>query len=323
MKKKIGFLISDKENEHRRAILPKDIKNISNRSYMYFEKGYGSVLGISDNEYVKSGANVCSRETIMTLDVICDPKIGDANYINELADYSTLFGWIHAVQNKPLTDLLINKKMTVYAWEDMNYLGRHVFWKNNEIAGEAAVLHAYQTIGKMPYSDKVAIIGRGNTARGAYKILSKLGAEIDQYDRKTERFLKENLNRYDAIINCVLWDLERKDHIIYEKDLKKLKKGAIIIDVSCDKEGAIETSVPTTIEKPIYIIDNVIHYVVDHTPSIYYKTFTDQTSPVVSKYIDYLINGENDEVLRDARIINEGEISDNKIIEYQNRDGKI
>lgn len=323
MKKKIGFLISEKENEMRRAILPSDIKKVRNKNYLYFEKGYGQILGINDTDYIQAGGNICSRSDIMKLDIICDPKIGDANYISELEDNKTLFGWIHAVQNKDLTDLLIDKKMTVIAWEDMYFLGRHVFWKNNEIAGEAAVLHAYQSIGKLPYYDKVAIIGRGNTARGAYRILSKLGAEIDQYDRKTEYLLRKNLNQYDTIVNCVLWDLEREDHIIYRSDLKYFKKGAMIIDVSCDKNGAVETSVPTTIEKPVYHIDNVIHYVVDHTPSIFYRTFTECTSPVVSQYLDYLIAGKSNDVLVNACIIKNGTIVDEKIIQHQNRNDKI
>lgn len=55
--------------------------------------------------------------------------------------------------------------------------GRHVFWRNNESAGEAAIMHAFTLYGKLPYERNVAILGRGNSARGAYKFLSELGAK--------------------------------------------------------------------------------------------------------------------------------------------------
>ena len=92
------------------------------------------------------------------------------------------------------------------------------------------------------------------------------------------------------IINAILWDTTRKDHIIYRSDLKRMKRGSIIIDISCDRNGGIETSVPTTIENPIYVVDGVAHYVVDHTPSLFYKTTSGSLSEVFVQYIDNLIN---------------------------------
>lgn len=129
--------------------------------------------------------------------------------------------------------------------------GRHVFWKNNEIAGEASILHAYSLYKKMPYDTKVAILGKGNTGRGALNILKALGADVTVYDRKTEELFKQELHKYDVIVNTILWDIERTDHIVYKEDLKRMKKGSMIIDISCDANGGIETSKATTIEDPI------------------------------------------------------------------------
>ena len=80
----IGFPISHKENECRRAIIPDHIRFIKYPQQLYFEKNYGKVLGISDNEYKKVGCHIVSREEVLKKNIICDPKIGDAEYLNKL-----------------------------------------------------------------------------------------------------------------------------------------------------------------------------------------------------------------------------------------------
>ncbi len=315
----IGFVIPVKENEKRRVLLPKDVKRIKNKSCLFFEKGYGDILGISDDEYLNLGCNVVSFEDVLKQNIICDPKIGDANYLDSLKEKQIIFGWVHAVKNRELTDLLLEKKITAIAFEDMFYKNRHVFYKNNILAGEAACYNAINFLGKLPDNLTAAIIGNGNTAHGAYKALSKLGVNVDIYTRDLEKLLRENLSKYDLIVNCVLWDIKRRDHIIYQEDLKKMKKGSMIIDVSCDEGGAIETSHPTTIDNPIYMVDNIIHYVVDHTPSIFFKTFSLECSNIIIDYINDLIEERENEVLKKATIIENGKILDQKINDYQER----
>jgi N5-(carboxyethyl)ornithine synthase len=182
-------------------------------------------------------------------------------------------------------------------------------------------MHAFTLYGKLPYDCKVAIIGRGNTSRGAYRILASLGAEIVVYNRKTEKLLRDEIDKYDVIVNCVLWDTSRKDHIIYQTDLVKMKKNAMIIDVSCDLHGAIETTKPTSIEEPVYKVDDVLHYAVDHTPSMIEETSTKVFGDVVAKYIDFIILGTfmSNKTLKDATIIEKGIIIDQRINHFQKR----
>lgn len=316
--KTVGFLKSDKENENRICLLPEDINVIQNKKYIYVEEGYGKNLNIEDNEYIKAGVNVVDKKEIFDKNIIVEPKIGDAQYLKKLKN-KTIFGWIHAVQNKAITDILIENKLTVYAWEEMFEEGRHIFWRNNEIAGEAAVMHALLIHGIMPYNLKVAIIGNGNVSRGAYRVLTQLGCNITVYNRKMEKLLSKEIEKYDIIVNAVLWDVNRKDHIIYKEDLMKMKKGSLIIDVSCDHNGAIETSKPTTIENPTYWIDGVEHYAVDHTPSLVYRTVSKELSGEVCKFIDYFITDSKNDVLNSALIVKNGVILDNNINEYQKR----
>ncbi len=319
MKYTIGFPVSTKENEFRRVLVPEDISKIDYPENLYFENNYGEVLGISDEEYRLLGCNVCERDEVLTKNVICDPKVGDADYLNSLSDGQIIFGWIHATQNKDITDILLNNKLTAIAWEKMFEDGRHSFWFNNELAGEAAIIHGFQCFGQLPYGLKVAVIGKGNTARGAIKILNKLGAEVKQYDRNTENLLSKEIGEYDVIVNCILWDVNRADHIIYKSDLRRMKRNSMIIDISCDKNGGIETSVPTTIETPTYTVDGVLHYVVDHTPSIFYKNFSYNCSKIICRYLNELVSRNYTDVITNAIITDNGRVLDSEIIEFQNR----
>ena len=315
---RIGFPISHKENEKRRALIPPHITHIRNKSHIVVESGYGDVLGFSDQDYLSAGVQVGSREQVLGCSVICDPKVGDAEYLTQLSG-QTIFGWLHAVQNRDITDRIIAGNLTAIAWEDMFENGRHSFWRNNEIAGEAAVSHAYLCHGIFPYYTKVAVLGRGNTARGALKTLDYMGAEVTVYDKSTEALFRRELPIYDVVVNAILWDTTRHDHIIYRDDLKRMKKGSMIIDISCDRAGAIETSVPTTIDQPTYIVDGVTHYVVDHTPSLFFKTTSHYLSEVVCRFCDCLIEGKHGVILDNATAFHEGNIIDQRILNFQHR----
>lgn len=304
----IGFVNSTKENEKRLALLPEHLDKIKNKSSLYFETGYGELLGHADKEYTDEGANIVSRMEALTKDIICDPKIGDAEYLSDLAENQTIFGYIHALQNMDIRNKITDGFLTAIAWEDMHEDGRHIFWRNNELAGEAAIMHAFTLYGRLPYECKVAVIGRGNTARGACRILSSLGAEVVVYDRKMENLLREQINDYDVIINSVSWDTLRDDHIIYKSDLKLMKKNSMIIDVSCDRCGAIETSIPTTIEDPTYLTEGVLHYVVDHTPSLMFYSASKAFGDVIVNYLDEILENKNysRDTVDNATIIKDG-----------------
>ena len=102
----VGLPISHKENERRRALVPQDIRKIKHPEKIFVESGYGDVLGFSDEDYLKVGAQVCSREETLAKDIVCDPKAGDAEYLDKL-NGQVVFGWMHAVQNCDITDAIM------------------------------------------------------------------------------------------------------------------------------------------------------------------------------------------------------------------------
>ena len=199
----IGFPIPRKRDERRRALIPFDLPCIPRVDQLVFETDYGAVLGYSDNDYRAKGANIGTREDVVACPIICNPKpvLTDEYFRHD----KLLFGWIHSIQNRAITDLLIMNTMTAIAWEDMSESGRHLFCRNNEISGEAAVSHAFLHWGRVPFGTRVAVIGRGNVARGAIRILERYGCDVTVYDQHTSHSLSGEIGRYDVIVNAVLW----------------------------------------------------------------------------------------------------------------------
>jgi len=315
----VGLVISHKNNEKRRALLPEDLTKIKNLDYIFFEKGYGESVGFKDSDY--KGANFVSREEALNCDVIVDVKLGDADYLNELTDNKVLCGWAHAVQNIGFTTTAIKKRFTVLAWENIFKNGRYIFYKNREVAGEAAILHGVRYAEKCPYELKVAIIGNGQTAKGALRILHGLGADVDVYNRRLEDAFKKNMYYYDVLVNCVMWDTTRTDRLIYKEDLKKMKPGTLIIDVSCDPYLEIETSHPTTIDNPVYTVEGVIHYSVDNTPAMFPKTVSKVLSNNFAAYFDELVEGAYSKEIQDSIALMNGNIIDEEIVKFRKLKG--
>ena len=317
----MGFVISHKNRERRRALLPKDLKKVAGVDCLYFEAGYGLAVGCADQDYLEQGAHVVSRAQALACDCICDMKLGDQDYLDQVDPGKFLFGWAHAVQDTAFTTAAVQGRHTVLAWEEIYENGRYLFYRNREIAGEAAVLQAFLYLGKMPYESKVAIYGNGHTAKGALRILNGLGAEVDLYKWKQIDLFRKHMGKYDMLINCCMWDTSRTDRLIYREDLKHLKRGAMIVDVSCDPELEIETSHPTTIDQPVYEVDGVLHYAVDNTPALFPITVSRTFSRLLAPMVDLVLENRLTEAMEKAVVIRDGRILDPRIQAFRARSG--
>jgi len=177
---------SRKDNERRLPIHPHHLERIEEdlRRHIFLEAGYGERFGISDEQLAKSVAGVVGRdELIAVADVVVLPKPQPED-LAELRTGQVLWGWPHCIQDDRITQLAIDRRLTLIAFEAMNHWtadGRfnlHVFHKNNELAGYCSVLHALELIGSTgDYGRRLraAVIGFGATARGAVTALNAHG----------------------------------------------------------------------------------------------------------------------------------------------------
>jgi len=322
MNKTMGFIISRKNNEERRALLPEALSYIRNKNCLVFEKGYGKALGYEDREYIRAGAKIDSRENVLKCDILVDVKLGDADYLDKIEAGKTLVGWAHATQQVDFASAVMNGNHTVIAWEEIYEDGRYIFYRNREIAGEAAILHGFRYCKKMPYDTTVCIVGNGHTAKGCLRVLHGLGTKhVDVYPRKFEELFKKKMFEYDVVVNCVMWDTTRTDRLIYKSDLKKFKPGTLIIDVSCDPYLEIETSYPTTIDNPVYTVDGVVHYAVDNTPAMYANTVAKILSAGFAKYVDQIAEENYSKEIENAVVIKNGHILSEQIRLFREKRG--
>ncbi|MCW3494004.1 N(5)-(carboxyethyl)ornithine synthase [Microbacterium sp. SSM24] len=214
---------SRKPDERRVPIHPAHFERIDQelRSRISVEAGYGERFGVVDDELRPLVGRIASRaDVIATSDVVLLPK-PQLDDLRGLRDGQVLWGWPHLVQDEAMTQLAIDKRLTVIAFEAMNHwgsdgaFGLHVFHLNNELAGYCSVLHALQLCGSTgDYGRRLTavVIGFGATARGAVTALRAHGvhevrvltnrrtaavaapihaAHIIQFDHDDEPYLSE------------------------------------------------------------------------------------------------------------------------------------
>ena len=185
----LGILArSRKPNERRLPIHPAHFNRIDSRlrSRIALEHGYGSDFGATDDALAGLVGEMATRERLIAdCDVILLPKV-QAEDLAELRAGQIVWGWPHCVQDSALTQMAVDLRLTLIAFEAMNHwqpdggFGLHVFHKNNELAGYCSVLHAMQLVGITgSYGRRLraAVIGFGATARGAVTALNAHGVD--------------------------------------------------------------------------------------------------------------------------------------------------
>lgn len=332
------FKTSFKENERRIPIYPEHLYWIDStlRRQLVFESKYGQDYGFSDKYFIESGARIASREELFeSCDVLVLPKPVELD-LKQMKNHQILWGWAHCVQQKAITQIAINRKLTIIAWEAMHLWtsdGKrlmHIFYKNNEIAGYAAVLNVLQILGSDGHYGprrNVVVIGYGSVSRGAIYALQGRGFNnIHVYTRRPShlvadqnpdvyyhqliirddgslwgkhydgsiRPLIEILAEADIICNGVLQDTDNPLMFVEENDLKRLKFRSIIIDISCDKGMGFPFATPTTFEKPIFSVgNNITYYSVDHTPTYLWNAASREISMALLPYLPTIAEGSS------------------------------
>ncbi|MDL5205222.1 N(5)-(carboxyethyl)ornithine synthase [Streptomyces sp. ALI-76-A] len=180
------FASSRKENEFRLPLHPAHLDRIAPdvREKIYLEEGYGERFGVADDALRPLVAGLRSRARLLDeCDVLLLPKPMHED-VAALRQGQVLWGWPHCVQDGTMTQLGIDRQLTLIAWEAMNHwtstgaFSVHVFHKNNELAGYSSVLHALQLgglTGSYGRRLRAVVISFGATARGAVTGLGAMG----------------------------------------------------------------------------------------------------------------------------------------------------
>ena len=335
---KMGVIgTSKKEDERRIPIHPEHLIRLpkSIRKQLIFEKGYGKPFNIDDEQINELTGGLASREEILTdlgSAIIAKPVLSDLEKIKE---GGLIWGYPHCAQQNAITQTAIDKKLTLIAFEDMHawhpsgQVGRHTFYKNNEMAGYCAVIHALQLKGVDGHygnQRKVIIFSFGAVSRGAIYALKAHGFRditicIQRPDHEvreevldvhyvrirkgekneprllvvehdgTERSLLDLIGESEIIINGTFQDTDDPMNYVNEDEKSCLRPGSLIIDVSCDEGMGFYFAKPTTFKEPLLSINKVDYYAVDHTPSYFWESASRSISAALVVHVPSVING--------------------------------
>ena len=335
---KMGVIgTSKKEDERRVPIHPEHLKRLPEhiRKQLIFEKGYGKPFNIEDEEIIELTGGVATRSEILSEIgnvIIAKPVLSD---LEELKENGTLWGYPHCAQQLHITQTAIDKKLTLIAFEDMyvwnpnGQMGRHTFYKNNEMAGYSAVIHALQLKGIDGHygnQRKVIIFSFGAVSRGAIYALKAHGFRditicIQRPDHEvreevlnvnyvrvrkgneneprlivvehdgSERPLLDLIHESEIIINGTYQDTDDPIDYVIEEEKHMLKPGTLIIDVSCDEGMGFYFAKPTSFKNPMLTIDNIDYYAVDHTPSYFWESASRSISAALLTHLPSVIEG--------------------------------
>ena len=335
---KMGVIgTSKKEDERRLPIHPEHLKRLpeSIRRQLIFENGYGAPFNIADKEIAEQTGGMAARAEILSdigSVIIAKPILSD---LMELKEGGILWGYPHCAQQMQVTQAAIDRKQTLIAFEDMfvwtpsGQVGRHTFYKNNELAGYSAVIHALQLKGIDGHygnQRKVIIFSFGAVSRGAIYALKAHGFRditicIQRPDHMVreevldvnyvrirkgegneprlliveheglERPLLDLINESEIIINGTYQDIDDPINFVNEDEKSRLKAGTLIIDVSCDEGMGFYFAKPTSFKNPMISVDKIDYYAVDHTPSYFWESATRSISAALIVHLPSVISG--------------------------------
>jgi len=151
---------------------------------------------------------------------------------------------------------------------------------------------AYSYLSKIRVKRKIniSIMGNGNASRGAQKVLGEIGIKPHMFGRTKTYHMENYLPEIDILINTVLW-LPKDPHIITKEILKLMKKTALIVDISCDENGAVQTCIPTSWDNPTYKVSGITHFCVDNLPSAIPKASSKHLSSMILPFVLKVANG--------------------------------
>ena len=328
---------SKKVDEHRVPIHPEHLRRLpeSVRRELVFEEGYGERFELTDAEIADQSGGIATRHELLAelgAVILNKPMLAD---LQELKKGGILWGYPHCAQQRQITQAAIDRRQTLIAFEDMfvwspdGTRGRHTFYKNNEMAGYCAVLHALQLKGIDGHygnQRKVIILSFGAVSRGAIYALKAHGFRditiciqrpdhevreevldchyvrivpggegearmlVVEHDGAT-RPLIDLINESDIIINGTFQEPDNPLMFVTEAEKTCLRSGCLIIDVSCDEGMGFYFAKPTTFREPIFKVGRVDYYAVDHTPTYLWESASRSISAALIVHIPSVVAG--------------------------------
>lgn len=330
-----GLLKDIKIGESRTVCTPVEIASIVAAGHTALvQSGAGAKAGFPDGAYAKAGATVVdtAKEVWERCELVAKVKEIEKSEYGYLREGQIVYCCIHPAGHPEEVEAILASRCIAITAEDSHRYGS----PNCEAAGKQGALFGLESMltingGKGKFVGgfagapgmNVLILGGGSVGQGALSVLYALGASVTVMDINTGA-LKMLMDRYgnkintmhctkeriasllpstDMVLNCVKWPKERKDFLIDKEMLKTMEPGSVLVDISNDSPGAIESSHETHHDNPRYVVNGVVHYCVSNIPgAVANSTSVALASETLPLLLNILNNGVAEACVRDGFI---------------------
>lgn len=319
-----GILKDIKEGEYRVISTPNEVRSIVAAGHeVWAQHECGKAAGFPDEKYAEAGAKIVSsmEEIYDGCDMVAKVKEFTPPEFPLIRENQILLGCIHPAGHPDEVEALLKSRCIAFTAEDSHRWGS----ANCEAAGKQGALFGLESMltingGKGKFVGgfagaprmNVLILGCGVVGQSALEVLHALGANctvmdinigllrtlLSQYNSQINTMLcnKEAiasvLPNTDMVLNCVKWPKERNDFLINREMLKLMEPGSVLVDISNDDPGAIESSHETHHNNPRYVVNGVVHYCVSNIPgAVANSTSVAYASEMLPMILSILNNG--------------------------------
>jgi alanine dehydrogenase len=322
----IGVPKEVKADEYRVGLLPVGAQALTGDGHtVLVRRGAGLGSGFDDEQYQAAGAEIVktAKDIYTQAELIVKVKEPQPREIAMFSKGQIVFCYFHFVASHKLTVGCLESGITAIAYETLEDENDRLplLAPMSEVAGKMSIQQGAKylerpmggqgvLLGGVPgvAPANVLILGGGVVGTCAARMAAGLGANVTIMDLDLDRlrWLDEvmpanvttiycdphTVEKYaadaDLVVGAVLTPGGRAPVLIEKSTLRKMKKGSVIVDVSIDQGGCVETSRPTTHHKPTYIVDGVVHYCVSNMPGAVGRTSTKALCNATLPYVRQL-----------------------------------
>ena len=318
---KIGIPREVKTLEGRVALIPDAAGHLVRQGHtVHIEHDAGQLSGYSDEDYRKVGVEILpdAASLYQAAQMIVKVKEPQPQEFGYLRKDHLLFSYLHLAAEPALTEALLKIGLTGVAFETVQ-VDRQLplLAPMSDIAGRIAVqigTHLlYQPqggrgvlLGGLPAAERgnVVILGAGVAGGNAALMAAALGANVTVFDRNRDKLaamralganvtglyafdsaIHEAVIQADLLIGAVLIPGAKAPHLVSAETVREMQDGSVIIDISVDQGGCIETTRPTNYENPTFVWEGVVHFGVTNMPGAVPRTASQALSATLVPYI--------------------------------------
>ncbi len=318
---RIGIPREVKVLEGRVGLIPAAAAELVRQGHeVLVEHRAGEASGYPDGDYEARGVQIVpDAETLYGgAELIIKVKEPQPQELALLRADHLLFCYLHLAAEVELMNALKEIGLTAVAFETVELADRSLplLAPMSDIAGRiatqvgATLLHRPQggrglLLGGLPGVERgrVVVLGAGVVGSNAARVAARLGAEVTVFDRNRDKLaamralgpnvtalhayadaIDEAVTQADLLVGAVLVTGARAPHLVSAEQVRRMKPGSVIIDVSVDQGGCIETTRPTTYADPTFVWEGVVHFGVTNMPGAVPRSASQALSVAITPY---------------------------------------